>query len=379
MLSKSAFNALLKTLEEPPEHVLFIMATTDAYKVPITITSRSQVYTFKLANPSIMLDHLKKIAKQEKINITDEALEIVVKRGGGSFRDSLSLLDQISTLSDDKIDADLISRALGLPQSEAITNILNGYAAGDIDRIRTQLQELLDSGIKPEIIAENLISDILNNPQPVHLTLLEKLLDVSRSAYPNAKLLLALIPQSIPVTAPTYIAPVSATAPKVKPAPQPTIKPTPSPKTSTAASPEPAPAKESTQAETPAPAPEPAPQEPAPTTESTPNTQPSATPEPSADNAEIWNSILLHCQENIPGIYRYLQDSDYVFENDTITIYARKKFNKTQIAKKVPMIAEFLGGKYTIEVTNETLNKDAEMAAIAELMGGGEEVQIDAE
>ena len=380
MLSKSAFNALLKTLEEPPEHVVFIMATTDAYKVPITITSRSQVYTFKLANPSVMLDHLKKIAKQEKINITDEALEIVVKRGGGSFRDSLSLLDQISTLSDDKIDADLISRALGLPQNEAITNILNGYAAGDINRIRTQLQELLDSGIKPEIIAENLISDILNNPQPIHLALLEKLLDVSRSAYPNAKLLLALIPQSIPVTVPTYITPAAAaTTPKVKPAPQPTIKPTPSPKTSTVTSPQPAPAKESTQAETPTPAPEPTPQEPAPTTESMPNTQPSATPEPSADNAEIWNSILLHCQENMPGIYRYLQDSDYVFENDTITIYARKKFNKTQIAKKVPMIAEFLGGKYTIEVTNETLNKDAEMAAIAELMGGGEEVQIDAE
>lgn len=379
MLSKSAFNALLKTLEEPPEHVVFIMATTDAYKVPITITSRSQVYTFKLANPSVMLDHLKKIAKQEKINITDEALEIVVKRGGGSFRDSLSLLDQISTLSDDKIDADLISRALGLPQNEAITNILNGYAAGDINRIRTQLQELLDSGIKPEIIAENLISDILDNPQPIHLTLLEKLLDVSRSAYPNAKLLLALIPQSVPVTVPTYIAPAPATTPKAKPAPRPAIKPTPSPKTSTAASPEPDPAKEPAQAETPASAPEPALQEPAPATESMPNTQPSTTPEPSADNAEIWNSILLHCQENIPGIYRYLQDSDYVFENDTITIYARKKFNKTQIAKKVPMIAEFLGGKYTIEVTDETLNKDAEMAAIAELMGGGEEVQIDAE
>lgn len=391
MLSKSAFNALLKTLEEPPEHVVFIMATTDAYKVPVTITSRSQVYTFKLANPSVMLDHLKKIAKQEKINITDEALEIVVKRGGGSFRDSLSLLDQISTLSDNKIDADLISKALGLPQNEAITNILNGYAAGDINRIRTQLQELLDSGIKPEIIAENLISDILDNPQPIHLALLEKLLDVSRSAYPNAKLLLALIPQSIPATAPTYITPAPATTPKAKPIPRPAIKPTPSPKTSTVASPEPAPAKKPAQAETstsapkptqaeaPTPAPEPASQEPAPATESVPNTQPSATPEPSADNAEIWNSILLHCQENIPGIYRYLQDSDYVFENDTITIYARKKFNKTQIAKKVPMIAEFLGGKYTIEVTDETLNKDAEMAAIAELMGGGEEVQIDAE
>jgi len=67
MLSKAAFNALLKTLEEPPEHVIFIMATTDAYKVPITITSRSQVFTFKLADPSTMFDYLKKITKAEKI------------------------------------------------------------------------------------------------------------------------------------------------------------------------------------------------------------------------------------------------------------------------------------------------------------------------
>ena len=129
MLSKSAFNALLKTLEEPPEHVIFIMATTDAYKVPVTITSRSQTFTFKLAEPGVMFGHLKKIAKQEKINITDEALQIVVKRGGGSYRDSLSLLDQISTLSNDQIDADLITKALGLPQAEAITNLLRRHYA----------------------------------------------------------------------------------------------------------------------------------------------------------------------------------------------------------------------------------------------------------
>ena len=115
MLSKSAFNALLKTLEEPPEHVIFIMATTDAHKVPVTITSRSQVFTFKLADPGTMLEHLKNICKKEKIDIDDEALKIVVKRGGGSFRDSLSLLDQVSTLSDGKITAELLNESLGLP------------------------------------------------------------------------------------------------------------------------------------------------------------------------------------------------------------------------------------------------------------------------
>ena len=353
MLSKSAFNALLKTLEEPPEHVVFIMATTDAYKVPVTITSRSQAFTFKLADPSTMFDHLKKITKKEKIKITDEALKIIVKRGGGSFRDSLSLLDQISTLSDDEIDADLITKALGLPQDETIINILNGYAAGDVARVRDQLKDLLETGIKPEVIAENIIGEIMANPQPIHLKLLDSLLDVSRSSYPEAKLLLALIPQNVATAPMSYIAPTPAPTLTPKPASKPAPKPKSEPKPA-AQKAEPAPSKPTSQSIVPA-------------------------PEPSADDAEIWNSILVHAQENIPGIYKYLQDSDYVFDGDTLTIYARRKFNKTQLDKKVPMIAEFLKGKYTIEVSAETLAKDAEMAAIAELMGGGEEVQIDAD
>ena len=103
MLTNEAFNALLKTLEEPPRHVIFIMATTDAYKVPVTITSRAQTFTFTLADANTMLEFLKNVAKQEKIKIDEAALKIIVDRGGGSFRDSLSLLDQISTLSDKQI------------------------------------------------------------------------------------------------------------------------------------------------------------------------------------------------------------------------------------------------------------------------------------
>ncbi len=371
MLSKSAFNALLKTLEEPPEHVIFIMATTDAYKVPITITSRSQTYTFKLADPSTMFDYLKQIAKKENINITDDALKIVVKRGGGSFRDSLSLLDQISTLSDEKIDADLITKALGLPQAEAITNILNGYAAGDANRIREQLQSLLDSGIKPDVIAENLISEILANPQPIHLELLDKLLDVSRSAYPHAKLLLAVIPQNITPNTPGH-AILSAPTVQLKPsvAPKTTPKPTLTAK--------PKPVEEPTEtAEPVAPAPE---EKSAPAAIAT---------EPSADDAEIWNNILNFVHDKYPAISSFMQKADYVFDGDTLNIYtnasnAQKTSNKPSLSKqkldaKAPMIAEFLGGKYTIEISDQTLNKDPVMADIAELMGGGEEVQLDAE
>ena len=136
MLTKEAFNALLKTLEEPPAHAIFIMATTDAYKVPVTITSRAQTYTFKLADPTVMLTHLKTIAEKEGVKISDEALKIIVRRGGGSFRDSLSLLDQISTLSEGEITKDLVVKAMGLPEDEKITELLAEYTSGDIAKLR---------------------------------------------------------------------------------------------------------------------------------------------------------------------------------------------------------------------------------------------------
>ena len=365
MLSKSAFNALLKTLEEPPEHVVFIMATTDAYKVPVTITSRSQVFTFKLANPSTMLDHLKKIAKAEKINITDEALEIVVRRGGGSFRDSLSLLDQVSTLSDGHIDATLLNNALGLPAQDALTNILQGYASGDADRVRKTLADLLDTGIKPEVVADNLITAILDDPQPIWLGLMDKLTEVSRNAYPNVKLLLALTAPATPVAPAFPVAPAPAPratmATAVKPvtvAPKPAPAPTPTPKPAPEATPEPKPEA------TPTPEAKPAPTAPARVAND-------------ADAAEIWNQVILHAEEAAPGIVRFLNESDYTIANHKLTIYAKKKFPKAQIDKRRGIIAEVLPADYAVEVNDQVLNQDADLAAIAELMGGGEEVHID--
>ena len=327
MLSKSAFNALLKTLEEPPEHVIFIMATTDAHKVPITITSRSQTFTFKLANPSIMHSHLKKIAKAEKIDIDDAALDIIVKRGGGSFRDSLSLLDQISTLSEKHIDSEIVSKAFGLPQQEAVINILNAYSARDQARIRKQLQELLDTGIKAESIADNLIEEIMQNPQPIHLLLLDKLTDVSRSAYPNVKLLLALsleAPQKM-----VDIAPAQTTQSEAAKKPTERI-------------------------------------------ESPPQRRPIENITP--DN--IWESILSHVEQNNPVIYKMLASSDHELRNGTLTIYAKKKFAKIQIEKRITVINEVLPKDYTVIISDQTLNQDADIAAIAEIMGGGEEVTI---
>lgn len=191
MLTKEAFNALLKTLEEPPAHVIFIMATTDAYKVPVTITSRAQTYTFKLAEPSIMLAHLKSIAKQEKIKITDAALNIIVKRGGGSFRDSLSLLDQISTLSDKEITEDLVINALGLPASDKIEQLLNYFVQGEVSQITAELKDLLSSGVRAETLTEEIINTIIAKPAPEYLPLLRALPEV-KEPFAEAKLVVAL-------------------------------------------------------------------------------------------------------------------------------------------------------------------------------------------
>lgn len=192
MLTKEAFNALLKTLEEPPAHVIFIMATTDAYKVPVTITSRAQVYTFKLADSDVMFRHLKSIAEKEKIKITDDALKIIVKRGGGSFRDSLSLLDQISTLSDQEITKELVIAAMGLPEDEKIAELLAEHSSGNVVKITTLLKDLLSSGVKPETLAEEMIGAIIAEPRPELFTLLAKLPDV-KAPFAEAKLLVALV------------------------------------------------------------------------------------------------------------------------------------------------------------------------------------------
>ncbi|MDO4889659.1 MAG: DNA polymerase III subunit gamma/tau [Candidatus Saccharibacteria bacterium] len=190
MLSKSAFNALLKTLEEPPSHVIFIMATTDAYKVLPTIISRSQVYEFKLAAPDIMQKHLREIAEKEGIKIKDDALELIVRRGGGSFRDSISLLDQISTLKEGEISADDIVKSLGLPSQTKLDNLLETYLSGNLAEISARLKDLLNSGVRAEIVAEELIGHIVENPRADLLPLLKSLSEVN-STFPEAKLLLA--------------------------------------------------------------------------------------------------------------------------------------------------------------------------------------------
>ncbi len=143
-LSGSAFDALLKTLEEPPAHAVFIFATTEVHKVPQTILSRCQRYDFKRIPESELRSALRGIAEKENLKITDDALAELAKRGDGSLRDSLSILDQVASWQHDVIDIKLLSDALGiLPRSEyrALIGLIRSQdGAGIIDKIDSVLK-----------------------------------------------------------------------------------------------------------------------------------------------------------------------------------------------------------------------------------------------
>jgi DNA polymerase III delta prime subunit len=128
MLSAAAFNALLKTLEEPPSRVLFIMATTHPHKVPETILSRSQQFEFRTIPASKIAERLRHIADAEKIKVTDEALKEIARAGEGSMRDAQSAFDQVISFSEGKIGAEDVEAALGLASSELLSRVTRAVA-----------------------------------------------------------------------------------------------------------------------------------------------------------------------------------------------------------------------------------------------------------
>ena len=128
MLSKSAFNALLKTLEEPPEHVKFIFATTEVKKIPVTILSRCQRFDLKRVESENLSKHIKKISNLEKVKIDDDAIALLVRAGDGSVRDSISLLDQAIINNDIAVTAETITSMLGLADRGKIYDLVENIS-----------------------------------------------------------------------------------------------------------------------------------------------------------------------------------------------------------------------------------------------------------
>lgn len=147
MLSRSAFNALLKTLEEPPPRVVFIFATTEAHKFPITIISRCQHFIFKRVPEAGLMAHLDKVLRAENIPFDESAVRLIARRAAGSVRDAMSLLGQTLALGGDKLSAEATRSVLGLAGQDLFVRLLEALIAQDCLSTSQLLREMLDQGV----------------------------------------------------------------------------------------------------------------------------------------------------------------------------------------------------------------------------------------
>ncbi len=162
MLTVQAFNALLKTLEEPPAHVKFIMATTDIHKVPQTIISRCQRFDFLPMTNQIIKERLQYISKEESVKIDDESLDLIAIKSEGSMRDALGFLDQVLVFSDKKITSDIVIDLLGIVPTEIYFDITDALHNKDGDDLVKVIQQIRGKGYIIEDLLKGLISHFRN-------------------------------------------------------------------------------------------------------------------------------------------------------------------------------------------------------------------------
>jgi DNA polymerase-3 subunit gamma/tau len=417
MLSKAAFNALLKTLEEPPEHVVFILATTDVDKLPPTIISRTQRFGFRSISRDDAVAHLRSIADQEKIKIDDESLAILAERGEGSFRDSISLLDQLSSLADEKtgITPDLVEATLGLAPRKSVQALLAAVTAKDSAAIVTLLDEFEKSGVQASVLTSQLIATVRANiaEHPQLIALLDNLLDVNKSSHPSVKLLTTLVsfatpkPKSAALSAPlpSVSAPVESlkkAQPKApaaseamsssaglskRPASAETLssRDEDHPNAMRATNGSSADAEESGDAEAGRAATRPAELD-MPSSEHAAQESVNTNPGPKKSSApgELdWPKLVEHVRANHIALYSVLSKCGHELDGDLLRIYTITPFYKKKLddAKYRPQLAQALietgAGDLTIDtIPTAPPPKDSQAAAVAAIMGGGEEVNL---
>jgi DNA polymerase-3 subunit gamma/tau len=348
MLSKPAFNALLKTLEEPPDHVVFILATTDVDKLPSTIISRTQRFSFRPISVPDAVKHLRYIADTEKIKITDDALTLIAEQGDGSFRDSISLLDQLSSLTGDnqEITDELIEASIGLAPKKTIDKIIGAVNEHDVALLVKLLDDSFNNGMSGVVLSKQLtirVRDLIVE-QPQLLPLLDTLLDVAKSAQPNLKLLSVLGTATAPKQSVKTVA-LSAPIMEV---------------TATIAELE-----KKAEVEKPT------------ETKVTKKTK-------QTDGKFDWNAVVKYIRENHVALHSVISKCNYEIDGDQLTIYAGNKFYKKKLddTKYSPLIYKALEENGIYGLTIHTVPtapapKDSQAASVAVIMGGGEEVSLE--
>ena len=366
MLSKSAFNALLKTLEEPPEHVVFILATTDADRLPATILSRVQQFFFRPIPVGIMTKQLMNIAKKEGFAIEEDAARLIAERSRGGFRDGISMLDQLSILatSDRPLTANMVTEYLGLSDATMLGNLLDSYPSDDNEKVLNIFQELENSGANSVIVSHQLLSIARNRlrKNPNLIGLVQQLIEVDRHPHPDLKLLTIFMnSNSQPTEKPVATKKDTTQAAPQKPAEKPTpikpaelIKPTEKPIK-----------KEEKPAE--------------------PAKKPAAKPKKTDAPLELnWEKVIERAKEKSLGLASLLQKSQWSFDGEKLTIYAGSAFYKKKLddAKNKPLISEIISEETAMDLEIDIIGEkkppeDEKLAEIAELMGGGEEVKLE--
>jgi DNA polymerase-3 subunit gamma/tau len=220
MLTREAFNALLKTLEEPPAHAIFILATTEAHKLPETIVSRTQRFEFKPIGNTSAIDHLTAIAKKEKIDIDKAGLSLLAEHGQGSFRDSISLLDQLASRGG-RIGEQDVRDFLGLPPASLVQALAETVAAGDTAGALSTLDSLREQGANPALVARLLAREVrkllISNPeQSWAAELLRHLIDVPASHRPADSLEIAVLQACARADKPAAVMPAKVSTPVQK-------------------------------------------------------------------------------------------------------------------------------------------------------------------
>ncbi|MBQ9598937.1 MAG: DNA polymerase III subunit gamma/tau, partial [Clostridia bacterium] len=157
MLSTGAFNALLKTLEEPPEHVIFILATTEAHKVPETIRSRCQRFDFRRIKPSDIIVRMKEIAHGDGLNITEDAYKMLGRLADGSMRDGLSILERVVSAEGNEVTAESITNVLGISTADSTFKITDAVLKGDAAGIVSVIDDVLSEGKDLKVFMDSLI------------------------------------------------------------------------------------------------------------------------------------------------------------------------------------------------------------------------------
>ena len=162
MLSQSAFNSFLKTLEEPPKNTLFILITTEISKIPGTILSRCQIYNFRLIDDNIIVNELEKVLNDKNIKYDLDSLSIIAEKAEGGLRDALSILDSITSYSGSEINCDIVKKVLNVLDDDIYFKILEDMINGTKDKVLVDYNEILHLGFSEYSFIEGLLSFFLN-------------------------------------------------------------------------------------------------------------------------------------------------------------------------------------------------------------------------